>query len=338
MSEQIQILAHVGPGSLNNAKYALNIAGWEVVDHTMCLSIAKQVHKKFNEPLLNQALRDLENLILAIFISDHIPRSIFYFDYPQDLEMPDQMFFQQVLGNPPNPIVDSVEKTIIQSFTQSGWIFNFKPGDVQDMVPANQTVEEWFNLLSQKPHLASSLSLLQYSFRSINLLFASYRYGDYLQLTNAILAMISGLESIFFHASDDHADITFKFQIVGTAYYTKFASEEFLGRFSSEGRKIKKLSFAEFKFLLKQLYGMRSKIAHGSIRELLYGKDSARNWNKFFEGLNVGKFDTGSVAHLRGHVLLALGLLQKHILALISCAKQELAKGPSILDELLTPR
>ena len=135
--------------------------------------------------------------------------------------------------------------------------------------------------------------------------------------------MVAGLENLFFHRSSDQADISFKFRVVGSAYYAKYVTDDFLSQYEDGARK---LNPSEIKELLGLLYSLRSAIAHGKGGSYSSGK-STKLWKRLFEILHVAETDPTDRSKFYSHVLLSLGILQKHIFALISCSKDQLAKG-----------
>ena len=321
-AEHWELFAVVGPGSTNNAKYSFTLSEWSVEDHSVFMIFRRTFSTGFQDEVIYSAIAELEHILISLFINDHVPRKLFYFWYPTSLDKETRVRLLFMLGQTrsalePDPTVLS------QSFQQTGWIFNKKTDWPLDTLPPNTSIKEWFDLLRNDESIAGSVGLLQNSFATINRMSGQYRYYDYWELSAALILMVSGLESLFFSRSDEHADISFKFKIVGTAYYTKYVTDEFFLRFGEDERK---LGASQVMELLAALYGLRSKIAHGKSRAIFLGKQ-AKDWKKVFDILRVQWKEPDDKKMFFSHLLLALGLLQKHIFALIWCSKENLSKG-----------
>ena len=199
-----------------------------------------------------------------------------------------------------------------------------------DTLPSNESITEWFEFFRNNDSISVSVGLIQNSFAIINKMQGKFRYYDYVELSAALILMVSGLESILLARSEEHADISFKFKTVGTAYYTKYVTDDFFSKFSIHAGK---LSVAKVKALLGTLYGLRSGIAHGRSRSIFHGKRVGEYWKPLFGAVHVQWIGPEDKLFFSS-ILSALGMAQKHIFALIWCSKENLSKGVKIVDEL----
>jgi len=333
--EGVPLFAIAGPGSLfHEALYSFSIGGWSVDDQKFSLRLSTTLPADFDESHVYTAIGALECLLLAIFVNDHSPRRIFHFDHPRDLSKETGLELMSILGQCGDPFRRETGRELaIKSFGQAGWIFTHKPAEPMDVLPSVDEISEWFDLFVRNSAVAASIGLIQESFAALNEFSTSHRYHDYLALSKAIILMVSGLESLFFSKSDDRADIAFKFRLVGAMFYERFVAEDYLRRFGAD---TKKLKFVEMKKLLGRLYDIRSMIAHGNAQSVLKGNDLPK-WNRIFELLRVAPVHSSKKSAFLRNIVLALGLLQKHLLALIACSKENLAKGAAIVDEIFPP-
>ena len=333
--EGVRLFAIAGPGSIfHNARYSFSIGGWSVEDQSFFMRLTTILPVDFGESHVYSAISTLEQLLLAMFINDHLPRRIFYFDHPKDLPKETKLELMSILGQCGDPLTRYPERELaIKGFGQAGWIFTHKPDEPMDVLAQVDAIEEWFELFAKSDAVAASVGLIQESFAALNEFSASHRYHDYLALSKAIILMVSGLESLFFSQSEDRADIAFKFRLVGAMFYERFVAEDYLRRFGTDAKKLK---FVEMKKLLGRLYDIRSMIAHGKAQSILKGNELLK-WNRVFELLRVAPVDSSNKSAFLRQMVLALGLLQRHLLALIACSKENLAKGATIVDEIFPP-
>ena len=93
-----------------------------------------------------------------------------------------------------------------------------------------------------------------------------------MDLCEAVVLMIAGLESLFVQGAS--SEISVQFKLIGAAYYTKFVMEDdFVEDFPNKNQK---LSFSQIQRLLGLLYDIRSTVAHGHARSLFAGKKTKR--------------------------------------------------------------
>jgi hypothetical protein len=332
--EAFTLYAVVAPGSHTNARYSFEIAGWQVHDRSVDMVFCRRIPHTFPDTDVYQAVQDLENILLALFASDRLPRKIFYFSYPKTIPKESSVRLLFLLGQPKDE--KATDQDIAkQSFSHSGFMLNRRIDELDgNWLPSNSSIEEWFNRLHEKESLAGSIALLQKSFWTINGLQGKYRYYDYLDLCEAVVLMVAGLESLFVQGAS--AEVSFQFRLVGATYYVKFAKEDDLRNFSQSERK--KLTFIEMKTLLGHLYDVRSQVSHGQARNLFASKSGKgpKKWQKILACMHVADTEPEDKTMFFGHVLLALSLVQLHIFAMISRLKDHPMKGLAIFDEIFS--
>ncbi len=324
--------AVVGPGSYTTAKYSsFRFADWCVDDRSFSMIFNRQIRLNFQDAEIYRAVQDLENILLALFVNDRRPRKIFYFSYPKNLPKDIELKLLFMLGQPKKEGQATDEEIFTESSSHSGFSLNRRP-DQQDWIPSNSSVEAWFDLFHSNESLAGSIVLLQKSFWTINGFSGKYRYYDYLDLCEAVVLMIAGLESLFVQGAS--AEISVQFRLIGSAYYTKFVKDADLWGFDQTARK---LNFTQMTTLLGHLYDIRSAVAHGQARSLFAGKKSKRRskWQQILECMNVADREPQDKTWFFSHVLLALEFAQKHIFPMISHLNEHPIKGIAILDDLI---
>jgi hypothetical protein len=322
--------AVVGPGSSwTNAVYSFTLGGWTVHDRSSSMILFRQIPLPFEDTEIYCAVQDLENILLALFVNDRLPRKIFYFFYPNDLDKGTSLRLLFMLGQAQAPLSpDGIVAT--ESYSSSGFMFNRILG--QDWIPSNSTIEEWFHFFREKESFAGSIVLLQRSFWTMNGLYGQYRYYDYPLLCEAVVLMIAGLENLF--VRDGSKEISAQFRRVGSAYYTERVPEDYFRDFSAND---KKLTYEQVSKVLGRLYSIRSAIAHGQARSLFSGKKSKRGrcWLEIIKWLNAGEKDPGDKTMFFSHFLLAMCRFQKHMFAILSLLKDHPVTETPIPNEPL---
>jgi hypothetical protein len=99
-SETFVLYAFVGPGSHTNALYSFELGGWSVFGRFSFMIFCRQIPLAFQDVEIYQAVQDLENILLALFVNDRLPRKIFYFSYPNTLEKEISLRLLFMLGQP----------------------------------------------------------------------------------------------------------------------------------------------------------------------------------------------------------------------------------------------
>ncbi len=328
------ITALIGPGSMKNALYSMDLEGWHFVDKLFCMFAFREFKPDTSLREIDSAVRELETVLLAIFVNDHIPRKILWFNYPADL--PDNRSIQLTFSLGSSHELELPDQSLTaELFFQQGWIHINKASRAEEEeITDVQQIRDWYGFLRQNKPVAASIALIQQSFVAINRLSGSSSYHDFTDLSMAVILLVSGLESLFSYKSEDKADIAFKFRTVGALYYSKFATDGYLKRF---GDHFSKLGGVQFREVLKFLYDVRSDIAHGRSPVIFHAdKDNIKRWNKFLGLLNINGIHGGSAGLLTQPISMALGMLEKHIFALIYCSREHLTKGATIIDEYIS--
>lgn len=314
--------------------------GWTIVFSPYGGTRYYKVFKKTNPPdpveWLN-SIESLNKLLLAYFVNDFMPRKIYKFAIPTNLDETTQLNLISVFGAPQliSPRIDErtkiklheTEKSTISSY-MSGTIFNGMREDLNAQID-DELIDKWYQIFSDKA-LFTSISLLQESFIYINKQFSQWNFFNYIEFSTGIILLVSALENLFTFNETHFADLKFKFKVIGSLYYQKNVTGEFLSKIGG-GSPNQKFSQGDFQQILAELYDLRSDIAHGSYKKIL----KKESWKKLFELIKVGGYDgPGNAALLLKHAALALGLLQKHIFALIIQSNKDLLKGSKIVEEI----
>jgi hypothetical protein len=272
------------------------------------------------------SIESLNRLLLSYFINDYSPRKIHDFELPQHLEPNKMIQLLTIFGNSEiNPL--DVEKNLILSSLISGDMFTGVSDDPHYKID-NSLIDEWYSLFKDKT-LFTSVSLLKESFILINKQSNTMSFYDHIELSTGIILLVSALENLFTHDQDKQTDIKFKFSVIGSLYYQKYVTTDFLKEFNILYND-EKFTQSQFRDILSALYDLRSDIAHGTYKKVLKGK----SWEKLFDILKVYYSSDLNKAVLSKHIAFAFGLLQKHILALIVQSKTNLLNGTKIIDDV----
>ena len=190
-------------------------------------------------------------------------------------------------------------------------------------------IDKWYQIFTHKA-LFTGISLLQESFIYINKQFSQWNFFNYIEFSTGIILLVSALENLFTFNETNFADLKFKFKVIGSLYYQKNVTEEFLAKIGGASAN-QKFSQGDFQQILAQLYDLRSDIAHGSYKKIL----KKEHWKELFDLIKVGGYeDPGNAALLLKQAAFALGLFQKHIFALIIQSNTDLLKGSKIIEEM----
>lgn len=316
----------VPPFSSSNVWHQLSKDGWNVIP----TSGGREYFKEFK--IANTSPKDwvasidsLNRLLLAYFISDFSPRKIHGFELPGHIfEKLPNLFV--VFGSNQNKL--SIESNSGLAFEMSGTIFNGMGNSDPNSGPDISLIYEWYDAFENKI-LFNCVNLVKEAFVLINRQFGNGGFYNYVELAMGIMLLVSALEGLFTNGQENTGDIKFKFKIVGSLYYQKNVTTDFLKRFGSYEFN-EKFTKNQFEQILSILYDLRSDVAHGSYAKILKGK----NWKILLSLLKVHYDDNFDQAVLSKHVALALGLLQKHLLALIIQSKTDLSKGINIIEEI----
>lgn len=330
-----RVLAIVGPGSANNGRYKINLGSWELVDESFTMFFTQDFDPEVDDRALLKSVEELQKILLALFITDSIPRRIFCFEYGDNLTMEQKMKFWRVFGVPRSHL-ESEEIVKTKSFSRIG-LFNIEHFYVRplDFVADQSIIQPWFEFFSNNSRIASSLLLIQESYGLAHELSAGLRITNFAELSTVLLLLVSGLESIFTKNPDDNnADISFKFRTIGATFYSKYVKEESLGR--TVGFHNGKFTYKEFKDILNIIYGLRSSIAHGGFGFSFFDNNKTKkSLDRLFKMVGAPAVDNQIRTIYFNNLIAALGILEVHILEMYRSAKENLNEGVDILDKIL---
>lgn len=331
-TKMTRVTAVVAPGSHNNARYQFNFSLWKPSDNSSTLFFTREFDYSTNDLKLVSSIEELGKIILSLFLCDSVPRKLYCFEYGIDPSDGDSLKFWRVFGQPRTHL-ESEQIISSKSFNRLG-LFNQGPMLNIDFVPPESDIKFWFEFLSQNPHISASLALIQESFGLAHELYAGLRITSFTDLSTVLLLLVSGLESLFTYGSESHADISFKFRTVGAAFYTRYVKQTSLERSNINQRG--KFTYTEIKNILRILYELRSAIAHGNFNLTFFSEKKIRKLlDDLFAIVGVGEVNKDMKSIYFAHLLLALGLLENHILGIFRDARANLNMGVNILDEML---
>jgi len=331
-TRRTRVTAVVAPGSHNNARYSFEFSLWKPTDNSSTLFFTRDFEDNAKDSELVDSIEELEKIILSLFLCDSVPRKLYCFEYGNSSIDENNQKFWRVFGLSRTHL-ESEQILSSKSFSRLG-LFNRTPLLNIDSVPSESEIMTWFKFLSQNAHISASLALIQESFGLAHELLAGFRITSFTELSTVILLLVSGLESLFTHQSDSHADISFKFRTVGAAFYTKYVNEASLE--SDIMKQRGKFSYTEIKNILQILYDLRSTIAHGNFNLTFFSKKKIReSLDDLFSKVGVGEVNKNMKSIYFAHLLLSLGFLENHILGIFRDAKANLNMGVNILDTML---
>lgn len=325
-TERFVVFANVLVPPFSTRWHQLSIDGWNVIptsggtEYVREFVVAETTPKEWIA-----SIDSLNRLLLAYFISEFSPRKLHSFELPHHLiEKLPNLFF--VFGSDQSEFFNANKHQL--SFEMSGDIFNGLISNDPHYQTDISLINKWYEIFNNKV-LFNCVNLVKESFILINKQFSNMGFPNYVDLAMGIMLLVSALEGLFTNGQDNIGDIKFKFKIVGSLYYQKYVTAEFLKRFESSGN-TEKFSESQFREILSRLYDLRSDVAHGSYEKIFKGK----HWRELLALLKVHYDDNFDRVILSKHAALALGLLQKHLFALIIQSEMNLAKGINIIDEM----
>jgi hypothetical protein len=328
--QKTRVIAIVAPGSANNGRYNFTLGSWELLDNSLSMFFSHEFDIDTDHHTLLEAVEELQKIILALFLTDSIPRRIFCFEYGENIPKPDLFNLWQVFGVPRTHL-ESEQIINTKSVARIGMSLYGRP---LDFVADESVIKPWFEFLLQNPKIASSLQLIQEAYGLARELTTGVRITSFAELSTVILLLVSGLESVFTNPDDTHADISFKFQTVGAAFYSKFVSDKTFENEISFSHRRGKYSYKDFKDILHMLYDLRSSIAHGGFG-LNYFNKKKKKMNDLFTKVGVPEVGQDVKSRYFLTLLQALDILEEHILEIFRAAKENLKKGVNILDEIM---
>jgi hypothetical protein len=251
--------------------------GWGIVFSPYGGTRYYKVFKKTNTPNLIEWLNSIESLnklLLAYFVNDFIPRKIYKFTIPTNLDETTQLNLISIFGAPQtfSPSIDDRTKTELyetekstMSFHMSGTIFNGMRNDPNAQID-DELIGKWYQIFSHDS-IFTSVSLLEESFIYINKQSYEWSFYNYIEFSKGIILLVSALENLFLFNEKSHREISKKFKNIGSLYYQKYVTDEFLARVGG-GNLSQKFSQSDFQEILANLYDLRSDIAHGSYKKI----------------------------------------------------------------------
>ena len=327
----IRVKAFITPGSFNLPE-AFAIDGMNVgpfFPHV--IEVGKDLDSSDSESIQG-FIEKVERLCVCLFLTDYSPRLVDGYLYNQIPVMPlskEGLFGLNMLFKLGSPV--KIERYTQPQFEHiksimgnNAWLFNVS--DKMKEFNLNPTlVIDWYTFFQTNINIEQKVSLIMRGFGQIFVMRANIGQANYQKIASALLLLIPGLEGLFTSNSDDNSDITFKFATVGSLFYTKYASEDFLKALNA-----KKLSYQEINELFRSLYKLRSDVAHGTFSRITRHS----NWEPLLRILKIGCMDATRRYADPQQMLFALGMLEKHIIALIHGAKLNLNKGVQIIEQL----
>lgn len=325
--KKIRVKAKVLVPPFHRYYFKLNINGWSVIPTSGGTEYIKEFNYDSDRKNLLESIEDLKFILLASFLDDFAPRSIHDFEIEglkkEDIESNIKIY--SVFGNNQDKNITSVE-VAKQAFYSSNDLFIMQKSMDPHYQPDIKQIRKWFDFFKKYKYLAININFIQESFILFSNYFQKLSFFETTTLLNGIILLISALEGIFLQGQDEHSSITFKFSLIGSIFYEKYANEEFLEKFIDNPRKFTQKGFRE---ILKELYSIRSAIAHGDYKKLY----KCKIWKKFLTLKNVA-YDENDLQITLKNVSFALGLLEIHILAIVIGAEKNLLKGIKIIDDV----
>ena len=98
---------------------------------------SRQIPVTFQDSDIYAAVQDLENILLALFVNDRLPRKIFYFSYAKSLPKDAQIRLLFMLGQSKHGQAAD-EEVFSTSFAHSGFMLNRRLG--QDWIPSDSDI------------------------------------------------------------------------------------------------------------------------------------------------------------------------------------------------------
>lgn len=320
------VIANVLVSPFHMYQHQLSLDGWNVIPTLQ----GTKYYREFNynstpEEWLN-SIDSLNRFLLSYFINDFSPRKIHSFELPSYIKEDILVNLNTIFGNSTKS--PSIEEMAKLSYYMSGTIFNSK-NDMPPYQVDNSLINEWYGIFENEL-IYSTVKLIQEAFILINKHNNQFNYYNHMELSMGIIILVSALENLFTYNQDKHTDIKFKFSLIGSLYYERNVTDDFLRKMDFCTGKIK-FNQSDFRKLLSLLYDLRSDIAHGSNKEIFKGK----NWKKLFLLLKVQDLSSANIAIIMKNVAFTLGLLQKHIFALIIQSKDDLINKADIIDQII---
>lgn len=326
--ENFTVIAHVLIDPFLSGWHEFSIDGWAVIP----TSGGRQYLKEFPISSLPtdwiKAINSLNKILLSYFICESEPRIIYGFELPRNLPIEIKLQLTMIFGNSINDF--SIEDNAKKSFEVTSSVLHGTGNNDPYYQTDISLIQDWYEFFENNESVFNCVNMVRESFVIINKQFNTFTYLNIVNICTGIVLLVSALEGLFTLNQDNSGDIKFKFTTVGSTYYEKNVTEDFLGKYAPE-QQDKKIAYLQFKNLLSELYNLRSTIAHGDYSKVT----QIKVWKKFLTLMYVQYDETLNQALLSKNIAFALGLLEKHILALIVQSRADLHKGVNILDEMI---
>lgn len=326
--EAFIVIAYVFVAPFRMIWHEFSIDGWTVIPTSGGGQYFKEFQISSTPDEWLKAINSLNKILLSYFICEGEPRIIYGFELPRNLPIEKLLQLTLIFGT---SIQDSsneergLKSSELSSFLVTGMISN-DPYYRTDI----SLIQDWYEFFENNESVFNCMNMVKESFVIINKQLNTYTYLNLINISTGIILLVSALEGLFTLNQDNNGDIKFKFTTVGSIYYEKNVTKELLGKYGSEPVN-KKIEYIQFRKLLSELYNLRSTIAHGDYSKITQKKV----WKKFLTLMNFQYDETINQAVLTKNIAFALGLLEKHILALLVQSRADLYKGVNILDEVI---
>jgi len=310
-----------------NARYDYEIGQWKRTGGNPAVSTFSTILNinPVNTTTENNVIEIIEDLnctLLAFYINDFAPKKIYQFHFEGVGAGHPSIQLSSLLGTGQVLPEETIEQIAVKSFNRSTFFTPKEFFDINYEIPKVELVS-WYSFFKEHKEIARGLMLIQEGYGYLHSLFneSHRKYFDQYIFRSAILLIVSGLESIFL--KHDENELKFKFSLVGATMYQKYVTKDYFSSF--DNHTLSKLQPSDIFDILNSLYSIRNNVAHGSYNFL------DRKMKIIVEKLNVAISPDQS--QFRQHSLLALNILQVHLLGIIKCTKENLIKGPEILRE-----
>ena len=143
--KKTRVLAVIFPGSANNGRYNFDFSLWKPSDQSRTLRFSREFDTESDDHTLLRSVLELQKIILALFLTDSIPRKIFCFEYDgENLSLEHKVKFCRVFG-PSRTFLETEEVISSKSFPRIG-LSNISRS--MDFVADQSVIKSWFEFLS----------------------------------------------------------------------------------------------------------------------------------------------------------------------------------------------
>jgi hypothetical protein len=268
-AENFIVIAHVLVEPFLRRWHEFSMDGWTVISTSGGTQYYKEFEMKSTPDDWLNAITSLNKILLSYFICEFVPRIIYGFELPKHL--PPEKFIQLplIFGNSIHDF--TIEEHAKKSFELSAFVFNGMVSNDPYFQTDISQIEDWYKLFNNEV-IFNCVNLVRESFVIINRQFNASDYFNFVTICTGIVLLVSALEGLFTNNQESNGNIKFKFTTIGSIYYEKNVTDEFLGKFEL-GQQNKKMTHLQFKNLLSELYDLRSTIAHGKYSKISLEKN-----------------------------------------------------------------